>query len=526
MRSVEVGSPISVEDVLDIGHGRAHARLGEGARVGVAAARGVVEASLADGQAHYGINTGFGALAEVRIEPTALRRLQLNLVRSHAAGVGAPLPRAVVRMLLLLRAQVLAAGHSGVRADVIEMLLAMLERRVHPRVPEQGSVGASGDLAPLAHLALVLVGEGQAEIGPGGDPDATTDGAYLDGGAALARVGLQPIELAAKEGLALINGTQVMMAIALHALERSERALRAADIAAALSIEGFLGSTRPADPRIHDLRPYDGQRAVAANFRALCAGSPLIASHKDCNRVQDPYSFRCAPQVHGAARDAIAHVRRVLAVEIASVTDNPLVFPGADDGDVPEGAVISGGNFHGQPVSLVCDFARIALTSLASICERRVEQLVNPHLSNGLPAFLARDPGLESGLMIAQVTATALVSECKGLSMPASVDSIPSSASREDHVSMGPIAARRWLDVVGNLERVVGIELLAAAQAVDLRAPLRPGLGTSAAHAAIREVVAGLHEDRVLHGDIEAAAELVRSGALEASVRAAVPELA
>ncbi len=460
----------------------------------------------------------------MRIEPHDLRRLQLNLVRSHAAGVGEPLPRAIVRMLLLLRAQVLAAGHSGVRPEVIEMLLALLEQRVHPRVPEQGSVGASGDLAPLAHLALVLVGEGEAEIGPGGAADAT-DGAFVDGAEALRRAGLAPIELAAKEGLALINGTQVMTAIALHALERAERALRAADIAAALSIEGFLGSLRPSDPRIHDLRPYDGQRTVAANLRLLCEGSPLIASHRDCNRVQDPYSFRCAPQVHGAARDALAHVRRVLAVEIAAVTDNPLVFPGADDGDVPEGAVISGGNFHGQPVSLVCDFARIALTSVASICERRVEQLVNPHLSNGLPAFLAHDPGLESGLMIAQVTATALVSECKGLSAPASVDSIPSSASREDHVSMGPIAARRWLDVVRNFERVVGIELLAAAQAVDLRAPLRPGVGTGAAHAAVREVVTSLREDRVLHGDLEAAAELVRSGALEASVRIAVPEL-
>lgn len=510
-----IGASFGIDEVLAVGHRRARVELDQDSRARIAAARHVVDASLADGRAHYGINTGFGALAEVRIAADQLRRLQLNLVRSHAAGVGTPLPREIVRMLLLLRARVLSAGHSGVRPEVVEMLLAMLDRGVHPVVPEQGSVGASGDLAPLAHLALVLVGEGEAEV----------EGAIVPGGEALRRVGLKPIELGAKEGLSLINGTQVMTAIALHALERAERALRGADIAGALTVEGFLGSPRAFDPRIHALRPYAGQQLVASNLRQLCAGSPLVESHRDCGRVQDPYSLRCMPQVHGAARDAMAHVRSVLEVEAAAVTDNPLVFAGADDGDIPEGAVISGGNFHGQPVSLVCDFARIALTAVASICERRVEQLVNPNLNNGLPAFLAHDPGLESGLMIAQVTATALVSECKGLSMPSSVDSIPSSASREDHVSMGPIAARRMLDVVRNFEYVVAIELIAACQAIDLRAPLQPGAGTAAAYRAVRSVVPPLDGDRVLSGDIEAAAELLRSGRLDAAVAAAVPEL-
>lgn len=515
MRTYPIGDTFGIDTVLAIGHGKARVELDDATRARIVAARGVVDASLADGRAHYGINTGFGALAEVRIAADQLRRLQLNLVRSHAAGVGNPLPREIVRMLLLLRARVLSAGHSGVRPEVVEMLLAMLDRGVHPVVPEQGSVGASGDLAPLAHLALVLVGEGLAEVG----------GVVLPGAEAMRQVGLTPLELGAKEGLSLINGTQVMTAIALHAFERAERALRGADIAGALTVEGFLGSPRAFDPRIHALRPYEGQQLVAANLRRLCAGSPLVESHKDCGRVQDPYSLRCMPQVHGAARDALRHVRGVLEIEAAAVTDNPLVFAGADDGDVAEGAVISGGNFHGQPVSLVCDFARIALTSVASICERRVEQLVNPNLNNGLPAFLARDPGLESGLMIAQVTATALVSECKGLSMPSSVDSIPSSASREDHVSMGPIAARRMLDVVRNFEYVVAIELIAACQAIDLRAPLQPGAGTAAAYAAVRSVVPTLDGDRVLSGDIEAAAELLRSGRLDASVTAAVPEL-
>ncbi len=511
MNRVEIGGSLGIEAALQVAHGQAEVVFNEAARARVQAARGVVEAAVADhGVAHYGINTGFGALAEVSIPADQLRQLQVNLVRSHAAGVGTPLAREVVRLIILLRARVLAAGHSGVRPVVVERLCQLLKHRVHPVIPCQGSVGASGDLAPLAHLALALIGEGEVEY----------EGAIVPSANALGRAGIAPLELHAKEGLSLINGTQVMTAIATLALERAERLVRTADISGALTIEGMLGSVRAFDPRIHRLRPYTGQATSAANLRNLCVDSPLVESHRDCGRVQDPYSMRCMPQVHGAVRDALAHVRRVLEVELDAVTDNPLVFPGDTDGAVPEGTVISGGNFHGQPVSMASDFGCIAITTLANIAERRVEQLVNPHLNNGLPAFLTRDSGLNSGLMIAQVTATALVSECKGLSMPASVDSIPSSASREDHVSMGPIAARRFVDVIENAERVIAIELMAAAQSVDLRAPLTPGVGTGAAWRKIRERVSTLEDDRVLYGEIESLAELVRSGELEKAVRA------
>lgn len=510
---VFVGDPLTLEDCLRVARQEAPVALSDAARGRVEDARGVVEASLSDGHAHYGINTGFGALAEVRIDRQQLRQLQLNLVRSHATGVGAPLPRAVVRLAMLLRAQVLAAGHSGVRVRVVQQLIDLLNHGVHPLIPCQGSVGASGDLAPLAHLALTLIGEGQCEH----------DGEAKSAAQALTEVGVAPLVLEAKEGLCLINGTQVMTAIAIVAQARAERILRAVDIAGAMTIEGMLGSVRAFDDRIQKLRPHAGQAVVAGNLRRLCSDSPLIASHADCDRVQDPYSMRCMPQVHGATRDTLAHVRSVLEVEVNAVTDNPLIFPGDDDGDVPEGAVISGGNFHGMPVAAVCDFARISLTSLGSISERRVEQMVNPHLNNGLPAFLTRDSGLNSGLMIAQVTATALVSECKGLSTPSSVDSIPSSASREDHVSMGPIAARRYLDVVENVERVVAIELLCAAQSIDLRAPLAPAPGTDAARAAVRTAMPFLAQDRILYEEMEAVAELLRSGALERAVTAVVP---
>ena len=510
MNTVEIGGSLGIEAALEVAHGRAGVGFGEISRRRVIAARDVVNAAVADsGVAHYGINTGFGALAEVSIPYDQLRQLQINLIRSHAAGVGEPLPRPTVRLITLLRARVLAAGHSGVRPVVIERLLQLLERGVHPLIPAQGSVGASGDLAPLAHLALALVGEGEAEF----------EGEVMPAADALRRAGIPTLELHAKEGLSLINGTQAMTAIATLALERAERLSRAADISGALTIEGMLGSVRAFDPRIHRLRPYAGQARSAANLRNLCLESPLVESHQDCGRVQDPYSMRCMPQVHGAVRDALSHVRSVLEVELDAVTDNPLVFPGDTDGAVPEGTVISGGNFHGQPISMASDFGRIAITTLANIAERRVEQLVNPHLNNGLPAFLTRNSGLNSGLMIAQVTASALVSECKGLCMPASVDSIPSSASREDHVSMGPIAARRFVDVIDNTERVIAIELMAAAQSVDLRAPLTPGVGTAAAWWKVRELVPTLGEDRVLYKEIELLAELVRSGELESAVR-------
>ncbi len=513
MNTVEIGGSLGIEAALQVAHGAAEVVFDEGARARVAEARQVIEAAVADeGVAHYGINTGFGALAEVSIPADRLRQLQVNLVRSHAAGVGPVLPRPVVRLMMLLRARVLAAGHSGVRPEVVDCLCQLLRHRIHPVIPAQGSVGASGDLAPLAHLALALIGEGEVEV----------QGDIVPAADALQRAGIAPLELHAKEGLSLINGTQAMTAIATVALERAERLVRAADISGALTIEGMLGSVRAFDPRIQRLRPYTGQANAAANLRNLCIDSPLVESHRDCGRVQDPYSMRCMPQVHGAVRDALAHVRSVLEVELNAVTDNPLVFPGDTDGAVPEGSVISGGNFHGQPVSMASDFGCIAITTLANIAERRVEQLVNPHLNNGLPAFLTLDSGLNSGLMIAQVTATALVSECKGLSMPASVDSIPSSASREDHVSMGPIAARRFTDVIENAERVIAIELMAAAQSVDLRTPLTPGIGTSAAWHKVRELVPTLREDRVLYREIETLAELVRSGELESAVRDAL----
>ncbi|MCO4761403.1 MAG: histidine ammonia-lyase [Myxococcales bacterium] len=512
MSAVMVGEQLSLAACLAVAQQRATVALSPAAVSRIADARGVVDASLNDGHAHYGINTGFGALAEVRIDLDQLRQLQLNLVRSHATGVGAPLPQAVVRLAMLLRAQVLSAGHSGVRQRVIDQLIDLLNAGVHPLIPCQGSVGASGDLAPLAHLALTLIGEGKCEY----------QGRLRPASEVLSELGIAPVVLEAKEGLCLINGTQVMTAIAIVAQDRAERLCRAVDIAGAMTIDAMLGSVTAFDPRIQRLRRHAGQEIVADNLRRLCADSPLNASHADCDKVQDPYSMRCIPQVHGATRDTLAHVRSVLEIEVDSVTDNPLIFPGDDDGDVPEGAVLSGGNFHGMPVAAVCDFARISLTSLGSISERRVEQMVNPHLNNGLPPFLTRESGLNSGLMIAQVTATALVSECKGLSMPASVDSIPSSASREDHVSMGPIAARRFMDVVENVERVVAIELLCAAQAIDLRAPTEPSPASRAAVDAIREVMPFLAQDRVMYEEMEAVAELMRSGRLEAAVTAVV----
>lgn len=516
MRRIDLSSALTIEDVLDVADGRATAWLGPEGRGRVARARAVVDAFVAaHATPRYGINTGFGALAEVVIADDQLGALQQNLVRSHACGVGEPLPVAVVRAMILLRAQVLAAGHSGVRPVLIDALCALLDRGVHPIVPSQGSVGASGDLAPLAHLALVLLGEGEAEY----------HGQRLDGAAALAAAGLAPLRLDAKEGLSLINGTQAMTALAVVALGQSERLCRAADICGAMTVEAQLATDKAFDARIVAVRPYPGAVQVAANLRALTACSPLIASHAgpDDHKVQDPYSIRCMPQVHGAVRDALAFARQVLSVEIAAVTDNPLIFIESAE-DPQQGAILSGGNFHGQPVSIACDLARTALTSLASMAERRIEQLVNPTLNSGLPAFLARHSGLNSGFMMAQVTAAALVSECKGLCMPSSVDSIPSSANREDHVSMGPIAARRWRDVVAMAEQVVAIEWLCAAQGIDLRAPLQPGPAAAAAWQLLRAQVPTLTRDRVLHHDIAAATAMLRSGALEQAVQSALRE--
>ncbi len=459
----------------------------------------------------YGVNTGFGALAETRIGAEDVRRLQKNLVRSHSTGVGPELGVEAVRAMMLLRAQTLAFGHSGVRRAIIDQLVGMLERDVVPRIPAQGSVGASGDLAPLAHLALALTGEGEARFA----------GELLASGDALARAGLAPLELEAKEGLALINGTQFMTALGALALSDAARLATVADIAGAMSLDALKGSERPFEDRLMRLRPHPGQAEVAANLRRLLHDSAIMVSHKDCNKVQDPYSLRCMPQVHGASRDALAFATQVLVREVNSVTDNPSVFL-ADDGSAD---IVSGGNFHGQPVAYALDLAAIAVAELGNISERRVEQLVNPALSSGLTPFLAQHSGLESGFMIAQVASASLVSENKVLCHPASVDSIPSSAGKEDHVSMGSISARKLTQVVDNVRRCLAIEILTAAQGLEQRLPLTGGGGVEAARAFVRESVAPLTEDRPLYQDIERVAEIVFDGALLRRVTATVGEL-
>ncbi|MFO0984265.1 MAG: histidine ammonia-lyase [Planctomycetota bacterium] len=462
----------------------------------VARARAVIERVLASGEAVYGVNTGFGKLARVRIPPQDLERLQENLLLSHACGVGPCLPLQEARAVLALRIVALAQGYSGVRAELLERLLAIYNGGLVPAIPEQGSVGASGDLAPLAHMALLLLGKGEVVV----------DGAARAAAPLLASHGLAPLKLAPKEGLALINGTQVSTAITACAWSRACSLATQADLAAACTLEALKGSIRAFDPRIQRIRPYPGHAAAAANVRRLLEGSEILVSHQHCDKVQDQYSLRCVPQVHGACRDLIEQVERTLLIEASAVTDNPLVFP-------DEGEVLSGGNFHAEPVAFAADILSIAVAELASISERRTENLVNPDLS-GLPAFLAPTPGINSGLMMAQVTAAALVSENKTLCHPASVDSIPTSANKEDHVSMAPIAARKARAVVANAERVLAIELLAAAQALDFESRYRPGRGVAIAHQVIRERVPRAGDDRLLALDIAAVHELVESGEL------------
>ena len=490
---------------------RAPVELGPRARAAVVRARGYIERICAGGDsspAVYGVNTGFGALAEVRISPDQVAALQRNLVRSHAAGVGEPLPEDAVRAMMLLRAQVLAMGHSGVRPAIIDLLLAMLNRGVHPIIPRRGSVGASGDLAPLAHLALVLIGEGEALF----------EGARMPGDEALRRAGLAPIELAAKEGLSLVNGTQLMTAVGALALHDAHDTARLADVSGAISLEALRGTPRAFDARIQAVRPHPGQAASASNLRRLLAGSAIVESHRDCGKVQDPYSLRCMPQVHGATRDTLDFVTATLEREANSATDNPLIFFASDDGDAE---FISGGNFHGQPIAMALDYAAIAVAELANIAERRIEQLVNPHYS-GLPPFLVAESGLNSGFMMAQVTAAALVSENKILTHPASVDSIPSSAGREDHVSMGAHAALKLAQVVDAVRNVLAIELLCGVQGLDLRLPVRPAAGLAAAHATVRAVVPHLTQDRPMYKEIQAVRALLDDGSLMAAVDAAV----
>ncbi|HEY5426119.1 MAG TPA: histidine ammonia-lyase [Candidatus Tumulicola sp.] len=470
------------------------------ARERVVRARTFVEERFAGGEAIYGVTTGFGRLANVPVDPKDAAQLQLNLVRSHAAGTGAPLDPRSVRAAGVLRANSLSAGHSGVRLETLELIVELLNRGVTPVVPCQGSVGASGDLAPLAHMTLTLIGEGEAFF----------EGARLPSAAALERAGLRPVTLGAKEGLALINGTQVMTGIGALGVLRAERLAAAADVIGAMSLEAFLGTERVFDRRLNDLRPHPGQSRVGENLRALLAGSEIVQSHAECGRVQDPYSFRCIPVVHGAVRDSIAHVRRVTEIEANSVTDNPLVFP--DDGEF-----LSGGNFHGEPIALAIDFLKIAISELASIGERRLYLLLNAE-DRGLPLFLTGRSGLQSGLMIVQYSAAAVVNDNKGLAWPSSVDSIPTSAGQEDHVSMGMTSANNLVRVLDNVEGALACELLGALAATDFRRPLTSGKGTQAAHDLARQSIAPWTDDRVPAPDIEAARALIASGEL---VRAA-----
>ena len=509
MKTVAVdGETLTLEDILEVAHERAQVALDEAARVRVRASRTLVEEVARGDAPAYGINTGFGTLAEVRIAKEDLKQLQRNLILSHAAGVGSPLPLHEARTLLLLRCNVLAKGFSGIRETTLDLGLAMLNRGVIPVVPERGSVGASGDLAPLAHLALVFIGEGEAFY----------QGERMPGAAALARAGLSPIVLEAKEGLTLVNGTQAMCAVGVPTLLRAEALAELFDVAGAMTVDGLLGSHRPFMADIQRVRPQVGQGLVAAHLRSLLSGSDLVETHVDCAKVQDPYSLRCMPQVHGTARDGLAFTRGILEREVNSATDNPLVFVETRD-------IVSGGNFHGQPISLALDVLAIALTQLASISERRVEQLVNPALSH-LPAFLAKASGLNSGFMIAQVTSAALVAESRILSHPASVDSIPSSAGREDHVSMGMTSALKARQVAENVRHCLAIELLCAAQALEFRQPTRAGRGAQAAYQAIRARVPSMETDRELHKDIAAVAALIDSGELLWAVRRACYETA
>jgi histidine ammonia-lyase len=525
------GDSLTLADAEEILHGRVEQlSLSAPARRRVEQARRCLANLLAQGATIYGVNTGFGKLSNQRIEPHEALALQENLLRSHAVGMGPLLPLGVSRLALALRIQALAKGYSGVSIELVERLIEMYNRGVVPAVPELGSVGASGDLAPLAHLALVVMGEGHAFVSrSGGDvrvpPGANGRGHRPDrpaqrpmsGRAALRRVRLQPYRLQAKEGLALINGTQISTALLADALVRARQLTKVADVAGAMTVEATKSSLRPFDPRIQAIRPHPGQAACAANLLRLLADSEVMVSHADCEKVQDAYSLRCMPQVHGTLRDAVGHVTAVVEREMNAATDNPLVFAETNE-------VISGGNFHAQPVALAADLLCAAVADLSSISERRVENLVNPDLS-GLPGFLTPQPGLNSGMMLVQVLAAALVSENKAASFPASVDSIPTSANREDHVSMSTAAARKCRGVVTNATRVLACEVLCAAQGIEFHRPLRPGRGVEAAYRHVREHVRPLGRDRTLHRDLEAVERMIRTGSLLEAVEAACGEL-
>jgi histidine ammonia-lyase len=490
------GETLALSEIAAVAFGDEKIQIASSAKKRMAASRKVIDDIVARDAVVYGVNTGFGKLADVRIPHKDIGVLQLNLVRSHACGIGPPLSEREVRAMMVLRANVLALGFSGIRLEVVELLCEMLNHRVHPVVPEKGSVGASGDLAPLAHLALSLVGEGEAFFG----------GKRMASSEALKRAKLKPVKLAAKEGLALLNGTQAMHAVGGLSILRAQRLANLADVSGAMTLEGLRDTPAAFDARLQDARPHPGQKVAAAHLRALLEKSEIRESHrKNDPRVQDAYSIRCIPQVHGAVRDVLAHCEQILSVESASATDNPLVFAKTAD-------VISGGNFHGAPLGLAFDYAAIALTDLMSISERRIDRLINPDKSEGLPAFLAHHPGLESGFMIAHVAAASLLNEARVLAHPASVDNVSTSGGKEDHVSMGMTSALKLRSIVDLAENLFAIELLVGAEALEHRHPLRAGKGVERAFKIVRGTVPALTNDRPLSGDIVHVAEQIRAG--------------
>ncbi|MFN3466551.1 MAG: histidine ammonia-lyase [Candidatus Brocadiales bacterium] len=501
------GESLTVEALADIARRGLEVKLSPVVLDRLNKVRRLIQETVSRQKVIYGVTTGFGALSTVVLSKEQARDLQRNILLSHSAGVGDPFDEETTRAIMTLRANGLARGYSGIRPETLQLLVDVINKGVYPIIPQRGSVGASGDLAPLAHMALVLIGEGEAFY----------QGERLSGREAMRRAGLPTVQLEEAEGLALINGTQVMTAVGALVTHGATLLMKAADVAAGISLEVLMGSNTQLNPKVHTVRPHPGQSLTAENLRRLTADSAIISSHKDCTRVQDAYSIRCIPQVHGASRDALEYARRVITTEMNSATDNPLFF-------AETGEILTGGNFHGQPVALAMDFLSMALAELANISERRVERLVNPNLS-GLPAFLIKDPGLHSGLMLAQYTAAALVSENKTLCHPACVDSIPTSANKEDHVSMGTISARKCREVLRNTQYVIAIELLCAAQAMDLFTNLKPGRGTLEAYKLIRQHVSHMEVDRVLSKDIETLYNLVQKDILVEYVEKNIGEL-
>lgn len=508
MRTIVLdGVHLALEDVLEVAKGKANVKLSPAVPPKMKRSRDFVERALAQGEKMYGVTTGFGMLADQVIDHSQIEALQRNLIRSHSVGVGPFFDEETSRAIMLLRANVLAMGYSGVRLEVLRTLIDMLNRRVHPRIPEQGSVGASGDLAPLAHLTSVLMGEGEAMY----------QGKVMSGRKAMEKAGIPILTLKAKEGLSLINGTQVMTAIGVLSLLRAERLCKVADIVGATTLDALKGTLSAFDSDIQKVRPFEGHRAVSVNFQKLCRRSEIEESHKFCSKIQDAYSVRCMPQVHGAVRDGLAYVRKVLETEVNSATDNPLIF-------AEQKKILNCGNFHGEPVAFAMDLLGIVVSELGNISERRIEKLINPALS-GLPPFLTTEGGLHSGLMMVQVSAAALVSENKVLAHPASVDSIPTSADKEDHVSMGTIAARKGREIVRNVEHILAMELLCATQGLEFLLPLKPGIGVQEAYRLVRQRIPAIKGDRRFSTDIQKIQQLIESGELLEKVEKVVGEL-